>query len=333
VLLGFDLHSWEQLMLLSLGIAGLAAIAVFVATASVVILQRDENAKTQREFEEYKLEAGAQISQANAQAEQARADAAGSMASAADAQSRAERAREDAAKANERAAQLEKDAEVARKETAQANARIAELNNETERLRGDNLALQSVLLPRHVGLIGLDQEPPAKKWFAGFEQWAETKILIQAIPGDPEAKNLANEIAIVLSKFGWHPEMIDEKRSGISLNLHEGLNVFSPGSYKAWDPTDSSQQLFAKLGNAAVALARALTSAGLGIGAFPVSGVHGSIIVVDFPADSEAAQNQYGRFDPPLDGVYLQVGARPIGLTMDWIRRGRPDPLGNKANP
>jgi hypothetical protein len=164
---------------------------------------------------------------------------------------------------------------------ARSDERIAALNNETARLQADNLALQRVMMPRHVGLIGLDQEPPAKKWFVGFERRAGTKILIQVTPSGPEAQNLANGIAIVLSKFGWRPEMIDEKRSGISLNLHEGLHVSSPGSYKAWDPTDRSQQVFATLGAAARSLATALTSAGLGVGAYPVSGVNGSIIVVD----------------------------------------------------
>ena len=67
-------------------------------------------------------------------------------------------------------------------------------------------------------------------------------MLIQVVPGDPEAQNLANEIAIVLGKFGWHPEFITEKRSGVSLNLSEGISVFSPGSYKAWDPKDEAQR-------------------------------------------------------------------------------------------
>jgi hypothetical protein len=65
---GLDLHSWEQLMLSALGIAGLVAIAVFVTTASVVILQREENARTKDEFERYKLEAGEKIATANADA-------------------------------------------------------------------------------------------------------------------------------------------------------------------------------------------------------------------------------------------------------------------------
>ncbi|MCP3399857.1 hypothetical protein [Bradyrhizobium sp. CCGB20] len=213
-----------------------------------------------------------------------------------------------------------------------SSERIAELNNGTARLQADNLVLQTVLLPRHVGLIGLDQEPPAKKWFAGFERWAGTKLLIQVIQGDPEAQNLANEIAIVLSKFGWIPEFIDEKRSGVSLNLSEGLSVLSPSSHKAWDPKNEVQKTFAALGEAAISLARALTNAGLGVGSYPVVGANGAAMVVDFPPESEGeAHNPFRNFSPRLDGVYLQVGSRPVGATMAWIKQGRPDILGNKA--
>src|ERR1700676_4606348 len=80
-----------------------------------------------------------------------------------------------------------------------ANERLAGVNKETARLTADNLALQTVMLPRNVGAIGIDQRPPAETWFAGFERWAGVKILIQVTPGDPEALNLANEIAIVLA--------------------------------------------------------------------------------------------------------------------------------------
>jgi hypothetical protein len=63
-MLGIDLHSWEQLMLASLGIAGLVAVAVFITTASVVILQRAENARTKNEFDEYKLTVEGQVAEA-----------------------------------------------------------------------------------------------------------------------------------------------------------------------------------------------------------------------------------------------------------------------------
>jgi hypothetical protein len=61
---GLDLHSWEQLMLLSLGVAGLIAIAVFLTTASVVILQRHETADAKNELDEYKLTVEAKVADA-----------------------------------------------------------------------------------------------------------------------------------------------------------------------------------------------------------------------------------------------------------------------------
>lgn len=61
---GFDLHSWEHLMLLSLGLAGLLAVAIFITTASVVILQRRENAQTTKEYEKYKLTVDAKVADA-----------------------------------------------------------------------------------------------------------------------------------------------------------------------------------------------------------------------------------------------------------------------------
>ena len=106
----------------------------------------------------------------------------------------------------------------------------------------------------------------------------------------------------------------------------------SPVSYKAWDPTNLLQQTFGALGGASTVLARALTSAGLGIGPIPVSGVTGLGLVVDFPPDSDAARAGNGsKFNPQLDGVYLQVGSRPVSLTLQWIRKGRPDAAGNPA--
>lgn len=215
----------------------------------------------------------------------------------------------------------------------QSSEHIATLNNESAKLTADNLALQTALLPRHVGLIGIDEQPKAKTWFAGFERWAGTKILIQVVAGDLEAQNLANEIAIVLSKYGWKPEFIDETRSGYSLNLSEGLSVFSPASYKAWDPKDEAQQRFSVLSAAAVSLALALTNAGLGVGSYPVGGTHGLIMVVDFPPGSDGAlSDPFRNFSPKLDGVYLQVGSRPVAATVAWIKAGRPDASGKRAD-
>jgi hypothetical protein len=92
---------------------------------------------------------------------------------------------------------------------------------------------------------------------------------------------------------------------------------------------DPAQKVFSNLGNARVALANALTNAGLGVGEYPVPN---GILIVDFPADSDAATSQYGKFSPPLDGIYLQVGSRPVGATVAWIKQGRPDRLSNPAS-
>jgi hypothetical protein len=75
VIFGFDLHSWEQLMLLSLGLAGLIAITVFVTTASVVILQRRENAQLREALTKANVEitnTQADIAQAQREAAEAR---------------------------------------------------------------------------------------------------------------------------------------------------------------------------------------------------------------------------------------------------------------------
>jgi hypothetical protein len=143
-----------------------------------------------------------------------------------------------------RTSTLELQRAEAKKDTAAANERIAELNNETERLKADNLALQTVLLPRHAGLIGLDRPPPAQEWFAGLEAFAGTEILIQ-VARDAEAQNLANEIAIILTKFGWKPQFIDEKRSYLdSSRIMDGVNVSYPTG-TPWTAEHPNQPWFA----------------------------------------------------------------------------------------
>lgn len=70
------------------------------------------------------------------------------------------------------------------------------------------------------------------------------------------------------------------------------------------------------------ALAGALTKAAVGVGAYPVQ-------VAGLPAYKKTPGIPW--FEPKLDGVYLQVEARPVSATVQWIKQGRPDMLGNKA--
>jgi hypothetical protein len=89
---GIGLHSWEQLMLLSLGVAGLIAIAVFVTTAAVVILQRHETAEANRELEEYKLSVESKVADAKKEGIEAGKAAGGALLKAAQANERAAKA-------------------------------------------------------------------------------------------------------------------------------------------------------------------------------------------------------------------------------------------------
>jgi hypothetical protein len=102
--LGLDLHSWEQWMLLSLGVAALAAIAVVVTSASVVILTRHENAETKKEYEAYKLTVDGKVADAKREGIEAGKTAGNALV---------------------RAAELEKEAANARLETERLKAVVA----------------------------------------------------------------------------------------------------------------------------------------------------------------------------------------------------------------
>ncbi|THD44166.1 MAG: hypothetical protein E7774_11065 [Bradyrhizobium sp.] len=199
---------------------------------------------------------------------------------------------------------------------------IAELNNSAERLRGDNLALQTVLLPRHAGIIGIDQAAPADKWFAGTENFAGTEISLQVV-ADAEAQNLANEIAFALRARGWKTRFIDEKTTNfLSARIMDGVQVSYPIG-KTWTPDTQNEPWFI-WAKAANSLATALTRANLAPGGREIS-AYGL-------RNEQQSVGTYGLspyFDPPLEGVYLQVGARPVAETIEWIKRGRPDSLGN----
>jgi hypothetical protein len=90
--LGLDLHSWEQWMLLALGLAAFAAVAVVVTTTSVVILTRHENAETKKEYAAYKLTVDGKVADAQKEGIEAGKTAGGALLKAAEANERATKA-------------------------------------------------------------------------------------------------------------------------------------------------------------------------------------------------------------------------------------------------
>ena len=165
-------------------------------------------------------------------------------------------------------------------------------------------------MPRHVGLIGFNQPPRAKEWFTGLEKFAGQDVFVQVIPDDTEAQNLANEIRIVLHSFGLNASQKDDTRSHFSLTLAEGIRVLYPVG-KPFTAQEPHQPWFV-WHDAAEALARSLTKAGLGVLKLPVS-VSG---FTNMPTNPPLIPY----FDPPLTGVFVAVGARPVGMTVQMLR-------------
>ncbi len=94
-------------MLVSLGLAGLVAVAVFITTASVVILQRHETVEAKRELEDYKLSVDGRVADAKREGIEAGKIAGNAMVRASDLEKEAAVIQSTAATANERAAQIE----------------------------------------------------------------------------------------------------------------------------------------------------------------------------------------------------------------------------------
>ena len=63
-MLGVSLHTWENVMLLSLGAAALAAVLVIVSTYAVVQLQRREAADAKYDLDAYKLTVEGKVAEA-----------------------------------------------------------------------------------------------------------------------------------------------------------------------------------------------------------------------------------------------------------------------------
>jgi hypothetical protein len=224
-------------------------------------------------------------------------------------------------KSQERIAELSADAEGSRAAIAGANERAAiaaqsaaEANERAAELQAENLALQAALAPRNAGILAVSGPAKANEWFVGLEAFSDTQVLIQAVSDDREANNLAFGIGLALSARGWKSSLITEKRSNLAPgHIREGVSVLYP--VKNPRSVDEPNQSWLAWKNAADALAAALTKAHLGVGDLPVS----STGFVENPR-----MNPLGpRFDPPLDGVYLQVGPRPIGLTLQWLAQRR----------
>lgn len=201
------------------------------------------------------------------------------------------------------------DSDSAKEGTAKANERIAGLNNDTARLQSENLALQTVLLPRRIALSSLSAPHNADTWFAPMAKFDSVSFAVQPVD-DAEARSLAEEIVLGLAFVG------------ISAEIDEGMLKYNPNSSSEGVVVSfpTGDLLLEKAGNA---LADALTKAGLGIGDMPVYR-HGGI-----PPDPRDIAS--GLVNPIHKGVVVSVGQRPVSHVVAKINRERAISAGKAA--
>jgi hypothetical protein len=192
------------------------------------------------------------------------------------------------------------------KDRAESAERVAALNNDTARLQSENLALQTVLLPRRIEL----HDGKADELFAAMAEFKSVGFAIQPV-NDPEARNLAGEIILALAFVGVRASM-DEGHSGLNpTNVAEGVSV----SFPAGNP------LVERAGNV---LADILTTAGFGV----VNPVFRRGHEPQDPKD-----NASGLVSPIHNGVVVAVGQRPVYHVIAWINRERSRAAGNAEAP
>ena len=184
-MLGFDLHWWESVMLVSLAIAAIGAVAVLIATSAVVLLQRVEV-----------REAAVKVVEARKQAEDARATGETAKAEAA-------KANESAAAANERANILEKN--------------NLELQSTLEKERTARLQLEETVSPRRI-------KPDQKaNLLSEFKSLSGRTVSVVSYTMDAESVSLGLELIEMLKEAKVNVMeglLTQQPMSGIAMGLH-----------------------------------------------------------------------------------------------------------------
>ena len=215
-----------------------------------------------------------------------------------------------AGKANERASKNERAA--------------AKLSLEATQEQADNLVMQKVLAVRQLGPPGTGQQ---YNWFAETRDFPAMDVYIQSA-SVKEAKNFASMIALELEEDDkWNVHWVDEKESHVSLEMMEGIDlwaIMSRNPRPPWKNDTEWVETSERLEKACWSLARAITSAGLGIGDRPLGC---KLLSPRFPGDLRregvTPLAGWAWLDPPRNGVYIQVGLRPISATVQWLNTKR----------
>ena len=185
-----------------------------------------------------------------------------------------------------------------RLQTIQATE-VATLNRQTELLRGDNLALEKILTPRHWlsaayrGSASLDNLFDREMIRGKIAKFPGTVALIQVVP-EFEAERLANEIVFGLEALGWQPRLISPSESGVPpLLIPEGVELWTQNVSAA----ESLNASFVKEG---------------------IWGADGKSAPIRNPSSPE----RLGPIPKPPEGaVFISIGSNPATFAM-WQRQG-----------
>jgi hypothetical protein len=169
-LLGHNSDWWNFWMLISLGLVAVAAITAVFTTTGVVVSQRREAAQSAKEFEGYKLEAGAKTSAASAHATELGIQL--------------EKAK------SELQHELQKTA-IAQEATALAQRSLA---TALEMESSARYSFEAKAAERSIDSF---------KLAAKIRQFAGTRVLVQYTSNEPEVRRYADEFAVALTSAKW----------------------------------------------------------------------------------------------------------------------------------
>lgn len=191
---------WDYVLVISVSLAAVAALAVGAATAGSVLAHKREAKNAEIALERYKADAGGKIADASKAASDAAVVAYSAGKQAGDAQGAAAKAQADTAKANARVKEAQAQSDIAKRDAAKANERAAALEAEAsqanlalEGLRRDNLKIQDRIKPRTFSLNARNSIVDFIKKILPTK-----KIVITSFGGDIESEQFARNIGDIL---------------------------------------------------------------------------------------------------------------------------------------
>ena len=214
-----------------------------------------------------------------------------------------------------------------RSEAERANESSEKLKNDTARLTAENLALQKAMLPRRLAVIRMDQpfgeiDPwtinsgEAAGLFSEIQKF-RCPIWMQVVP-EFEPETFARDLKAALEQNGIRVTIVDQSvTNNPATEIPHGVRVMVTTKKLLESKPDPTAM------GAAGVLARVLSEGGFGVGAYSVA----ATIIEDRPTGGKLPY-----FDPPFNGVLVQIGRKPLTRELFMFARTPPAPKAPALN-